>query len=133
MDSAVLDTHTTVWYLLRSTRLSSAGYQRMEAALRDGNPLFVPSICIVELIYLVEKGRIPLAQWDDLQRMLLRVDAPLRIWPLDEEVARSVALIPRTQVPDMPDRIIAATALHLRLPLVSRDPHMRCCGIDVVW
>lgn len=39
-----------------------------------------------------------------------------------------------THVPDMPDRIIAATALHLNLPLLSRDRQIASLpGIIVVW
>jgi predicted nucleic acid-binding protein len=33
----------------------------------------------------------------------------------------------------MPDRIIAATALHLGLPLVTRDARIVASGINTVW
>jgi len=37
-------------------------------------------------------------------------------------------------VSDMPDRIIAATALSLGLPLLSRDPAMKAVGgLEVIW
>ena len=39
----------------------------------------------------------------------------------------------RAQVPDMPDRIIAATALSLGLPLVTRDGRIRDSGIRTIW
>jgi predicted nucleic acid-binding protein len=29
--------------------------------------------------------------------------------------------VPRAQVPDLPDRIVAATAAYLRVPVISRD------------
>ncbi|PJB74400.1 MAG: PIN domain nuclease, partial [Armatimonadetes bacterium CG_4_9_14_3_um_filter_58_7] len=35
--------------------------------------------------------------------------------------------------PDMPDRIIAATALHLGLSLVTRDSKIQGCGIPTIW
>lgn len=42
--------------------------------------------------------------------------------------------IPRATVPDMPDRIIAATALHLDLPLITSDTDIRkLTNIEVVW
>ena len=56
------------------------------------------------------------------------------IAPLDLTVAETLAQIPRATVPDMPDRIIAATALWLGLPLVTRDS--RICllpNISTVW
>jgi predicted nucleic acid-binding protein len=39
----------------------------------------------------------------------------------------------REDVPDMPDRIIAATALALDLPLVTRDGKIRAAGIRTIW
>jgi predicted nucleic acid-binding protein len=33
----------------------------------------------------------------------------------------------------MPDRIIAATALHLGVPLVSRDRKIQASSIHTIW
>jgi predicted nucleic acid-binding protein len=33
----------------------------------------------------------------------------------------------------MPDRIIAATALNLGLPLVTRDRRLQAAGIQTIW
>jgi PIN domain nuclease of toxin-antitoxin system len=41
--------------------------------------------------------------------------------------------IPRSVVPDMPDRFIAATALHLGVPLVTRDRRLQSAGIQTIW
>lgn len=35
--------------------------------------------------------------------------------------------------PDMPDRIIAGTALHLKLPLITRDHKIQLSQIDTIW
>jgi len=40
--------------------------------------------------------------------------------------------IPREIVPDMPDRIIAATALQLQLPLISCDSKIRKV-LNTIW
>jgi predicted nucleic acid-binding protein len=53
--------------------------------------------------------------------------------PLDEGVAKAVYRVPRNAVPDMPDRIIAATALYLGLPLVTKDGRLRKAGISTIW
>jgi predicted nucleic acid-binding protein len=45
----------------------------------------------------------------------------MAVAPLDAAVAQAVQKISRVVVPDMPDRIIAATALHLNAELVTRD------------
>ena len=46
---------------------------------------------------------------------------------------RMIIGIPRKKVPDPWDRLIAATAMHLNLPLISRDPALRNIGIEIVW
>jgi predicted nucleic acid-binding protein len=55
------------------------------------------------------------------------------IAPVDAGVADALPNIPRDVVPDMPDRIIAATALHLGLPLVTRDRRLQAAGIQTIW
>ena len=44
-----------------------------------------------------------------------------------------LGLVSRDVVPDMPDGIIAATALHLGLPLVTRDQRIQSAGIKTIW
>ena len=42
---------------------------------------------------------------------------------------RALRRIPRDLVPDMPDRIIGATAMHLELPLITRDSNLTGSGL----
>ena len=105
----------------------------MQATIQGGDLIFVPTICLVEVIYLVERDRLPARALDQIYRYLDEVDSGLELAPLDRGVAEALSAIPRDQVPDMPDRIIAATALHLGLPLVSRDGDIRTSGIELVW
>ena len=53
--------------------------------------------------------------------------------PIDRGVVDAVARVDRDSVPDMPDRIIAATALHLGLPLVAKDKKIRAAEIETIW
>jgi predicted nucleic acid-binding protein len=41
--------------------------------------------------------------------------------------------VSRTDVPDMPDRIVAATALHFGVPVISRDGRIRSSAVKTVW
>lgn len=36
-------------------------------------------------------------------------------------IVKALARVERTQIPDLPDRIIAATALYLQVPVISRE------------
>lgn len=45
----------------------------------------------------------------------------------------TVSLAEMEAVPDMPDRMIAATALQLGFPLVTTDSAIRASGIPTIW
>ena len=129
----VSDTHSTIWYLLNDPRLSATAQREMESAAQSGLPIYVPSITMVEIAYLVEKGRLMAELFrrvveacDDAQNVLL-------LAPLDRAVSLALPNISREQVPDMPDRIIAATALALGLPLITRDGKIRTSSIITIW
>ena len=59
MPGVVADTHTIVWYLSRDSRLSLAAHAALTVATTGGGLIHIPSICLVELTYLAEKGRLP--------------------------------------------------------------------------
>lgn len=85
------------------------------------------------MTYLVEKGRLDAATRDFLLQALQDPESVVELVPLDFGVANALADVPRDQVPDMPDRIIAATAVHLGLPLVSRDRKIRASSVTTIW
>jgi PIN domain nuclease of toxin-antitoxin system len=130
MSACVVDTHTLIWYVVNDQRLSSAAKTTILNTAAAGDSVFVPAISLVEIVYLIEKGRFPQAL---LQRIIVTLNDPLReLKPvfLDENIAQTLQQIPRNIVPDMPDRIIAATALHLNLPLVTADHQIQASGIQ---
>lgn len=53
--------------------------------------------------------------------------------PLTSGIIRPMRQIVRAEVPDMPDRLIAATAAYLRVPIISRDRRIRATGLDNIW
>lgn len=130
---AVLDTHAVLWYLLKAKELSAVALNHIEGALRVGDNVCVSTISVIEAIYLVEGGRIPQVALQRLNAALEDPAAGLIVVPVDGAVANAIHKIPRTAVPDMPDRIIAATAVHLNLPLVTRDRRLQASGIQTIW
>lgn len=133
MSAAVVDTHTVVWYLRRSTELSAAASAAIAAAGAAGSPIYVPTICLVELTYLNERGRIPADAIDRLRHALDKPHPALALAPLTRQVADAMAAVSRDEVPDMPDRIIAATAVALGLPLITRDGRIRASTVRTIW
>jgi PIN domain nuclease of toxin-antitoxin system len=53
--------------------------------------------------------------------------------PLDRPVADALALVSRGEVPDLPDRIMSATAAVLHVPLISRDRKIRASQVQTIW
>jgi len=131
--SAVLDTHTVLWYLEKSQELSAFARTTIEEAIREARDVHVSAISLVEAVYLVERRRLPLTALQRLQSALSEPDSGLFVAPVDAKVAAALQNIPRDVVPDMPDRIIAATAHHLGLPLVTRDRRLQAAGIQTIW
>lgn len=59
MPNAVTDTHGLIWYLENSPFLGAQASSIFDASERGESIIFVPTICLVEMLYLEEKGRIP--------------------------------------------------------------------------
>jgi PIN domain nuclease of toxin-antitoxin system len=129
---AVSDTHALLWSLYDDPRLSGTARSFLTGALASGDMIAVSSITLVEIVYLVAKGRVPAQSLerglDVLNRRLLFAEVSV-----DHAVARRMASVSRRAVPDMPDRIIAATALHLGVPLISRDGRIRLSAVPTIW
>jgi PIN domain nuclease of toxin-antitoxin system len=134
MTSVVADTHTLIWYVFDLQRLSEAALTALEQAVNTGNPIYVSAITVIEIAYLVEKGRFA---EEVLTRILNALDDPnvgIILVPLDRNISGAIRQIDRVTVPDMPDRIIAATAFSLGIPLVTRDLRIQALTtIKTIW
>jgi PIN domain nuclease of toxin-antitoxin system len=84
-------------------------------------------------VYLIEKERLPEIVFTRLLEELARPDSSLSLVPLDLALAQTIRQIPRADVPEMPDRIIAGTALHLGVPLVTKDHVIRSANLNTIW
>jgi|SRR5579859_4861379 len=131
--AAVLDTHTVIWYCLSPRKLFDAALRFVRQSIEQRKPVYVSAISLIETVYLLELGRIPFETWNLLDAALKDTASGLSLTPVDAAIAEAVYRIPRNAVPDMPDRIIGATALHMKSRLVTRDARLRAAGIDTVW
>jgi PIN domain nuclease of toxin-antitoxin system len=134
VNAYVTDTHALIWHLTADARLSATCREIFEAADRGEAKIWIPGIVLVETVYLAEKARFPDAL---VTQMLDLVDPPTAgyaVAPLDAGVIRSLAAIDRSEVPDMPDRVIAATAVRVGVPLLTRDHKIqRALGTRAIW
>lgn len=133
MGAVVLDTHAAIWYLLDQQSLSPDANYVIEEAVRAGEPLYLSAVSLVEVIYLVEKNKLPSRALERMTEALHLSNAALVAVPVTVDICETLVLIRRSDVPDMPDRIIAATALHLDLPLITRDRKIHASQIRSIW
>ncbi|MGD2092802.1 MAG: type II toxin-antitoxin system VapC family toxin [Candidatus Aminicenantes bacterium] len=133
MISAIADTHTIIWYLYDDRRISERAKRFIETTREQGNQVGLSTITLVEIVYLVEKGRIENHAFTELNSELQYNQSVLREIPLTNSIVMELAKIDRNSIPDMPDRIIAATALHLDVPLLSRDEKIMNSRVETIW
>ncbi len=129
----VLDTHTILWFLSGDTRLSATANNFIMNASAAGNDLAISSITLVEMVYLIEKGKVPAGRFTQIIRMTRQRGEGLVEIAVDAEIARSLSKIDIAKIPDMPDRTIAATALYLQVPIVSKDGKIQLSGLNTIW
>jgi PIN domain nuclease of toxin-antitoxin system len=130
---AIADTRTTLWYLFSDPRLGRAASAFIDATVADGDHIGVSAISVAEMVYLTEKGRIPATALTEVQAAVADPKAVLRYVPVDEEIAIKMAAISRQDVPDLRDRIIAATAHLYGIPVLTRDGRIRSSNVRAIW
>ncbi len=64
--AAVADTHTAIWHLFGDTRLSAAAATVINEAADAREKIAISSITLAELVYLVEKNRLPQLAYTEL-------------------------------------------------------------------
>ena len=135
MSAVVADTHSLLWYLNDSTKLSTDALSAFENAEQNGFPIYVPAIILIEVRYLVEKGKdIFESDFQLIVNELNSSTSALTFVALNQKISEDLEKIPRATVPDMPDRLIAATAFSLNLPLISKDHKIQnLTNVNVVW
>ncbi|HEX7048812.1 MAG TPA: PIN domain-containing protein [Longimicrobiales bacterium] len=130
---AVADTHAVIWHATgRADRLGRRARDLFERADAGDAAIYVPTFVLVELLEAARRGvlRFPggAAAWVE---GLTRSGAYF-LADLTADVAlRAHALY---AIPERGDRLIAATAAVLGLPLITRDPAIaRAAAVRRVW
>lgn len=81
----------------------------------------------------MKKGRPPASAYDELKQALNDPEFVLEEAQLTGEVVETMRQVPRVDIPDMPDRIVAATALYFHVPVISRNGRIRLSSVQTVW
>jgi len=117
------DTMALILYLEK--RKLSKEVSKIFSEVENGNiELIIPSMVIAELAYLAERNRID-TNLKEVKR-LLRDFKNVKIEPLGFETIE-IAFQIKT-IPELHDRLIAATASVFNLPLITNDPVIKASG-----
>ena len=133
MIAAIADTHTALWYLYNDGRLSVLAGNSIDKAAAAGDQIAISSISLAEIVYLIEKKRVLANAYIDLKAALDDPDHVFKEAPFTAEIVDVMHQVPRTDVPDMPDRIVAATAVYFGVPVISRDGKIRASNVHTIW
>jgi predicted nucleic acid-binding protein len=104
-------------------------FRIFRSAEKGESILFIPTIVLVECLYLVENGKIDL-DFDDL---LKRIEMSRNFIPTSFNF-QLMRILPEIKVSELHDRIVVATAKVLNAKLITKDGEIKKTGIvEIVW
>jgi PIN domain nuclease of toxin-antitoxin system len=128
MDRLLLDTHIVLWLDSGDQRLSSATRDLIDGCWQRGGMICFSAVTVWEIALLLDTGRIELdvsiEAWID--RFLARPG--LSAIPLGTGAACRAYQFADLAHPDPADRLLIATAIELRCPMVTYDERIERFG-----
>ena len=103
----------------------------IDAAVASGDHFGISSISLAEIVYLIEKSRLPSNAIEDLLSAIAEPRSVLQQIAVDGQVVLKMQTATRREVPDLPGRLIAATADLYDVPLLSGDA--RIFSARTIW
>ena len=125
----LLDTHILIWAALQTRRLTPSAVDLISDA---GNEILVSAASAWEIATKVRLGK--LAGAEELERdfMVIVPRAGYRLLPIEPEIALRAGRLTGPHR-DPFDRMIAAQALQLDIPVISADPKLDSFGVRRIW
>ena len=120
MADYVTDTQALVKFTMGKKVINDKAHQAFLSADKGKNTIIIPAVVLMEVLYLFEKHRIDIGlfQTEDLLK-----SQNYQFEPLSLDILKTASEI--TDIPELHDRLIAATARYLDIPIITNDPVIR--------
>jgi len=119
----VLDTHVVIWLAEDPGKVSLPAKRAIEELETSGHRPIISGQSLYEIAWGVVRGRILSSL--PIEELLAEVERRLIVRPLTSQIALAAAQLPAAFPTDPFDRIIAATAIVERAPLLTADQRIR--------
>lgn len=126
----VTDAHSLIWHLTEDERLGKNALAIFSRADNGEEIIIVPTIVLAEIIHICEKGRAELkakSVMDKIKNSINYIPYNLNMEVLEKVIALE-------NIAEMHDRIIAAIALLMNAPLITKDKEIIKSGVvKTIW
>lgn len=126
----VTDTHSLIWYLLNSMKLSFKANRAFEEIEAGKAQLIIPAIVIAEIIYLVKRSKIEA----DVNGLVQKIQESnnFQISPLNMDIL--LCLKNQKEILEMHDNLIICEAIINSARIITNDKEITNSElVDVVW
>lgn len=127
--TVLLDTHALLWAFVAPTSLSREA-SKILAGETDG--ILVSAASAWEIATKVRNGKLPEAKALELRFEEALVEVGYTLLSIDAGIALRAARL-TGEHRDPFDRVIAAHALALDIPILSKDPKLDFFGVRRIW
>jgi PIN domain nuclease of toxin-antitoxin system len=126
----ILDTHAWFWWLTESPKLSVKSAE----TIQNNTIIGIPAISCWEIAMLVSKNRIGLSMDVQIWIDLAFQHPKTQLLPLSPEIAVLSTRLPGDFHGDPADRLIVASCLVHKTPLISKDEKIQKWGyLPIIW
>ena len=128
----LLDTHVLLWLLSDPQKISAAAHLAIGQARKDGAPIAICSISLLEISMLARKQRILIGA--SLEDLLADIESKFAVLPIAVRACMRLTELPENYPGDPVDQMIGATALAEGIPLVTADERIRRAkAMATIW
>lgn len=120
MADYVTDTQALLKFMMGKKVINDKAHQAFLSADKGERTIIIPAVVLMEVLYLFEKHRIDIGL---LHAENLLKSQNYQFEPLSLDILKTASEI--TDIPELHDRVIAATARHLDIPVITNDPVIR--------